>query len=295
MSETTMEVFGVYGYTVINAEDFMPEKELKVIGDIELPSEHPLIPLEGGAYAYPVDAENGRPSSEATVNIREFPAELFEYLGGAEVTVNAAEAAGATTAIANRKGTSAVAATGLASVGLKSGATANLKSGLYTVKVESATTVKVYAASGQDLKRGTNKITVTSNDNCITSSALTITTGTAVEIPNTGLELTGGAGTIAMVVGDTAFFEVRPANTGSTLITLGSQAAAFKTSSGFFTAKKKATGEIVYIFAPKVKGSGVPFSLKENAWCEGAVKLMLCVDDVLGYAYRITHIKPVSA
>jgi len=215
-------IFGVHSVTAYNPDTLVPYGTAKVVGQANLNFSGELVPLNGGSSAYPWRVERGLISSEVTLTLREYPDWLYAAFLGKAVTSNAAETGGAIgSALTNANGTSVVdAATGIATATVKSGSEADLKAGLYVVVAASATTVDVYAMSDVDFAQGTD-LEFVDDSLKITASALTITASTAVTIPNLGVELTGGSGTIGMTTGDTAFFEIRPINTGSTEVVIG--------------------------------------------------------------------------
>ena len=188
-------LYGVHSVTAYNPDTRLPFGTAKVVGSISFANSGEIIDLVGGSNVYPWKKEAGLIDASGTFVFREYPDWAFEAFLGKAATTNAAEAGGSVDAIANRNGTTTVATTGLASVGVKSGSEADVKSTRYVVKVVSATTVDVYAMSDADFAVGTD-LTFQDDTLKITASALTIATSTAVDIPNTGLELTGGSGTI---------------------------------------------------------------------------------------------------
>lgn len=284
-------VFGIHSICPYNAETFEPYGIFKVVGSLTLNDSEEQIPLMGGSSRYPWDIESGQATTDGSFLVREVPDFLFTPVHGATATTGAAETAGAVGTLTNIKGTSAmVATTGIASVGLKSGSSADVKSGIYVVKVASATTVDVYALTDVDFTRGTDL--VFANDALkITASALTITTsGVAVEIPGTGLELIGGSGTIAMTVGDTAWFDCRSINTGSTRVTVGAVNTTKPDVGMLVCAQKKGNNEIFMIDIMKAKLGGFPFNFTEKAWMESEVSFQAAYNSVRDGVYRFIRV-----
>ena len=219
----TKSIFGIHSITAYNPDTLEPYGIAKVLGQASLNFSGELTPLTGGSSPYPWRVERGLISTEVSITLREKPVWEYEVLQGKAATQNAAEASGAvSTALTNAGGTSVMdASTGIATATVKSGSETDLKTGLYVVVAATATTVNVYSMSDVDFAQGTNK--VFEDDTLkINASPLTITSGTAVEVPDFGVELTGGSGTIGMTAGDTAFFEVRAINTGSHDVVIGS-------------------------------------------------------------------------
>lgn len=286
---TARSVFGIHSITTYNPATFEPYGTAKVIGSLSLTFSGEQIPLNGGSLLYPWAVEKGVISTEGSFLLREVPDWSFEALQGAAATVNSAEAGGSVTTIANVGGTSVVAATGIASVGVKSGSEADVKSGMYVVKAASSTTVDVYCMSDVDFLRGTDLVFV--NDALkITSSPLTITSSTPVTIPSCGLELTGGAGTIGMTTGDTAWFDARSINTASRTVTVGKSGETIPDIGILCAAQKKGSGEIFFLDLFKVAASGFPYNLTEKAWMESEVSFQAFYDATRNGVYREIYV-----
>lgn len=260
-------IFGVHSVTPYNRSTGEFYGTIKVLQSSSLSLSGELINLTGGSSKYPWAVEDGLITSELSLSFSQYDDFLYELFMGKAATSNSAESGGSVTTLTDKYGTVVNATTGIASVGVKSGSEADLKFGRFVVKVVSATTVDVYAASDADFARGTDLVFV--NDLLkITSSPLTIPdTGAAVEIPNTGLELIGGSGTVnletAGAVGDTATFESRPINTGSMDITIGASTDSFPEWGAILLAQKR-SGELVEIDVFRAKLAGMPIGLNAN-------------------------------
>ena len=267
-------VFGIHSITTYNPDTLVPYGTAKVLGQANLNFTGEVTPLNGGSSAYPWRVERGLISSEISLTLREYPDWLFSTFLGKAVTSNAAETGGAIgTALTNANGTSVVdSSTGIASVGVKSGSESDLKTGLYVVVAATSTTVDVYAMSDVDFAQGTDLSFV--NDALkITSSALTITASTPVTVPNLGVELTGGSGTIGMTAGDTAFFEVRAINTGSTEVVIGSSNESYVDVGMLIAAQKSGSKTVTYIDIYRCIGVGAPINFTEQAFSEAEITL----------------------
>lgn len=262
---------------------------LKVLGSSSLNFTGEVIPLNGGSSKFPFHVEDGLITAELALTFREYPDFVFELFLGRAVTTNSAEASGSVTSIANVRGTSVVASTGLASVGVESGQEADLKFVKYIVKVVTSTTVDVFASSDIDFARGDN---LNYEDDLlkITASPLTITTGGDVSIPNTGLELTGGAGTIAMTVGDTAEFSSRPINSGSVNVIIGAGSDTFPEFGAIVLAKQRGNGQMVEFDLFRVKAVGLPIGLTENEWSEASVTAQAFLDSARGGVFSMRFV-----
>jgi hypothetical protein len=267
-------VFGIHSLTAYNPDTRLPYGTAKVLGQANFNLTGELTPLNGGSSAYPWRVERGLITSEISVTLREYPDWLYEVFLGKAVTSNAAEANGAVSiALTNTKNTSVQdATTGIATATVKSGSESDLKSGIYAVVAASATTVDVYALSDVDFAQGTDKVFVDDSLK-ITSSALTITASTAVTVPDFGIELTGGSGTIGMTAGDIAIFEVRTANTGSTEVVIGSSTENYVDVGLLLAAQKSGSKNIFYIDVYRAIGVGAPVNLAEQAFSEAEITL----------------------
>ena len=233
---------------------------------------------------------------------KQFNKESYTYLGGAANTPGSAEPNGAVTTLTNANGTSCMAATtGIASVALKSGGAADLKAGMYTVKVVSATTVDVYCDSDIDfgsIYTGGAVGTFVDDTLKITAAPLTVTTaGALTEVTGFGIDLVGGSGTISMTIGDTATFEVRPANVANEVITIGDRNTFLKSYSvTAYSAMKSITGEITYIYMPIVQVSGIgSLGLKEYSWVNSTSKVKILRSESDNYQAKIHRLQRLNA
>jgi hypothetical protein len=289
---TSRSVYGIHSIATYNPATFEPYGIAKLVGSLSLTFSGEQVPLNGGSLLYPWQVEKGVISTEGSFLLREVPDWTFEALQGAAATVNAAEANGAVTTLSNVKGASIVAATGIASVSLLAGSAVDVKSGMYVVKAASATTVDVYALSDVDFLRGADLVFV--NDSLkITSSPLTITTGGDVNIPSIGLKFTGGAGTIGMTAGDTAWFDARSQNQASRTVTVGKSGETIPDIGILCAAQKKGSGEIFFLDIFKVAASGFPYNFTEKAWMESEVSFQAFYDAQRNGVYREIYVDGV--
>ena len=286
-------IFGIHSLTAYNITTREYYGMAQVDASAELSSEGELIPLNGGSSKYPWKVERGLISAELTINLREYPPFLFETLLGKAMTQNSAESGGSVTTIANANGTSVVASTGLASVGVKSGSETDVKFANFVVKAVSATTVDVYASTNVDFANGTDK-TFENDLLKITASALTITTGAAVEVPGYGVELTGGAGTIAMTTGDTATFDSRPINTESEEVVVGSSTEVFNDFGLIISAQRPGDKYMTLIDCYRVAGAGLPINFTENAFSESSISMQLYRDTTRDGLYKLERVKATN-
>lgn len=285
-------VFGVHSISPYSRADHLPYGILKVIGSASLSLQAAVEQLFGGSSRFAWAAESKTISTEMTAKVKAYPGFLFTLFLGGTVTDNSAETGGSVTTLTNFKGTSVkVATTGIASVSVKSGSEADVKFGKYVVKAVSATTVDVYLMSDIDIDRGTDA-TYQSDLLKITASALSITTGADVDIPNTGLKLTGGSGTIGMTTGDTATFGSRPINTGSSDIAIGKNPTSLPAFGAVLLAQKRATAEMFEIEAYNCIGSGLPIPMDEFAFSTTELKMTLLYDSTYDRVFDIRTVIP---
>ncbi len=286
---TEKHIFGIHSITPYNPDTGVPYGTAHVLGEMSFELSAEQIELTGGSQRYPYSVEQGLISAAGSISMKEVPTWATEVFLGAANTDAAAETGGAITAITDLSGTSVVDSTGIASVSVKSGSEADVKTGMYIVKAVSATTVDVYCMTDVDFLRGTDLVFV--NDALkITSSPLTITTGTAVDIPSVGLQLTGGAGTIGMTTGDTAFFDARSINTGSSVVTIGSRGQSIPNIGMYCVAQKGVRGEIFIIDIMRCVASGFPIKFTENAFSTAEISFKAFFDSARNGVFRYIYV-----
>ena len=122
----------------------------------------------------------------------------------------------------------------------------------------------------------------------ITASALTITASTAVEIPNTGLELTGGSGVIALVTDDTAYAQAASAHGGVSEITIGKTTSSFPEHGIVALSAKRADNSLFEIDMLKCVGGGFPLALEETVFAIPELTIKLLFDSVQNAIAKIT-------
>jgi len=226
---TNRIVYGIHSMAPYRRSDDLPYGILKVIGGGTLSLSAEFEDLFGGSNKYAWASEAKTISSEFSATVKSMPDFLFEVYLGASVATTAAAALGSIVdAAANVNGTSAIdATTGMASVTIEAGSEADLKDAKYVIKAVSATTVDVYALTDIAFDKGTDMVF---EDDLLKITATPITvpgTGGTVSIPNTGLEITGGSGAVAMTTDDTASLRVAASHGGVSEITIGGSQATF--------------------------------------------------------------------
>lgn len=284
------QIYGIHSFSAVNRTTSLPYgKLIKVLGSANLSHTRELNTLTGGSNPNAVAVEPGVATNEISLNIKEYETWLHE-LAGADVTNNAAEASGSASALENKVGTSVFdATTGVATAGVKSGSEDDVKDGIYMVVAVSTTTVDVYNVTDISFTRGTD-LSYVDDSLKVTSSALTITTSTAVEIPNTGIEITGGSGTIGMTVDDVAFFTVRSKNTRSSIITYGEnpQPVEFR---GYFYTQKSVNGDYVLLEAPRCIFTDFPMGATENEFSTTDITIQVLFDSTECITHKIHDVR----
>jgi len=280
--------YGIHSMAPYRRSDGLPYGILKVIGGGTLSFSAEFEDLFGGSNKYAWASEAKTISSEFTSTVKSMPDFLFElYLAGDVTTIAASATGSIVDALENVLGTSAFdASTGIASVTVKSGSEADLKDAKYVVKAASATTVDVYMLTDVAADKGTDVIY---EDDLlkITASPLTITASTAVEIPDTGLELTGGSGTIGMIADDTADFRVAAAHGGVSEIVIGKSQSSFPEHGIIAMGGKRADGSLFEIDIFKAVGGGFPLALEETTFSIPELTIKLLYDDVKNAVAKI--------
>ena len=283
-------IFGVHSVSPYNRTTGAFYGILKVLGGSSLSLSGELIELRGGSAKYNWAVEDGKIDAELSLKVREYPNFVFELFLGTAPTTNAAEASGNLSTPANKQGTSIISATTGITTTLTATTPADFKFGKYVIKYASATTVNVYFSSDADLARGTNG-TYQADDLKITATALTITTAGTTLIPSFGITLVGGSGTIAFTSGDTATFEVRPVNTASTTVSIGSTSdSTFPEFGAIIMSQKRGNQEMMEIDALRVKGVGLPMQFQENAWSEAEIKAKCFYDSTQDAVFKMRHV-----
>lgn len=282
--------FGIFAVAAVNRATRRPYGQAEIVGDGSVAFEADSVDNRGGSSLYVRATEITEINGSATFNMREWPSWAYQVFMGASIAnLGASATAGTIGTIGNVFGESVVATTGVIDPTLDAGEEANLKTNYYYVEAVSATTVDVYTSSTFQYKRGTN-LFPEDEQMKITASPLTIAADTAVAIPGTGLEITGGSGIIAMVVGDVGFFKVDAPHNGKTTITIGGSGIVIPEHELVIWGKQRASGEIARIRcfkAQAVSGMTIPFTQADFASTDITVKLLLdsAVDAVAEIEY----------
>lgn len=289
-------VYGIHSLTPYRRSDGLPYGILLVLGGANLELTAEQEQLFGGSNKYAWASEVKTVSTQFTANVKSYEDFLFELFLGAEATENAAESGGSVTTLTDVNGTSVVdATTGIASVGIipTTGA-ANLKFGKYVVKVTDAgaDTVTIYAMTDIDFLKGTN---ASYTDDTLAVATAVIPGGSAtVDVAALGIRFTGGSGTVAMTLGDTAEFYVRPINTVSSDIEFGQNNTVFPEFGCILLAQKQASFRMMEIELYKCSGSGMPINLQETAFSVADLTVTALYDSTKGLVGKIRHVDATS-
>jgi len=285
-------VYGVHSVAPYSRKDGKFFGIAKVLASSDLNFSGELVQLNGGSNKWPFAIEDGLLTAEISLGFKEYPDFVFELFLGKAVTNNAAEATGNVTAIVDVNGTSTVdAATGIASVAATAADEGDLKFGKYVVEVITATTVDVYASTDLDFARGIDAEFETDLLK-ITASPITIpdTSGT-VALPDFGLTFTGGSGSVAMTIGDTAEFFVRPVNDSSREVTIGATTDTRPEFGMLAYAALRADGSMFEFDLFRVKGIGLPIGLAENAFAEPEISAQAFYDAAKNAVFKMRQVK----
>jgi len=237
----------------------------RVLGDASFNLNATSVQLYGGSSPYAWASEITQVDAEFVCNVKESPDMLYSIFGGADINKTAANADGSVVALQNGNGDSVFnATTGIASATIKSGSESDLKFDKYIIVATGATAVDVYAMTNLQFSKVT-ALTYQNDALKITAAPLTIVTATAVEVPNTGIELTGGSGTIALDTNDTAVYSTMGAHGGISKIDLGKEGVVFPEHGMVIYGKERSSGELMEIEIFKAQAaSGMVIPMTEG-------------------------------
>lgn len=283
-------IFGVHGLTPYERSSGLPFGTIRVLKGSTFTLTGDLVELNAGSAKFSWAIEENVITSELQIKPAEFPNFLIELFLGKKPTLNASEAAGSVTNGANKKGTTVIGATGISAVEVDD--SDELKFGDYVIKAVSATTVDLFSLSNVDFERGTPE---DYEDDLlkINDTPIAIVLLTDAPVTNFGFKLVGGAGAIAMVVGDTAKFSVRPPNSESTEVIIGGLSDVFPTFGALAVAQKRGTGEMMMLDIFKLKAIGLPFNMEEKAFAEAEITAKASYDAAESGVFKFKHVKPI--
>lgn len=284
-------LFGIHSILFYRRSDRTPYgPPLKVLasGGVDLPAD--FEDLTGGSEKFVLASEPKTITPEMKVTTKDYADYLYQLFMGATVTKNAAEASGNVGTITNYKGTSVQhATTGITTVAvIPSTGAANLKFGKIVVVATGASTVNILYSSDIDFRRGTD-IQYQNDELEVLAADVTIATGNN-DVASLGLRFTGGAGPIAFTVGDTAEFDVRPPNAGSSVIDIGDVGTEFPEFGAIIYAQKRGSGEMFEIECYRCIGAGLPMNFEEKVFAQAELTIKVLKDFTLDRVMRIRAI-----
>jgi len=197
--------FGVSKLTLISKDSVGESAEITSVDSIDFAGlQSPLVQQKSGNEGLAVAVGTGEAEGTITATIQKYSLELLKILTPKEAIITSDDSGTPAISSSNELGTSVINATTGLIVGLKAGAEASLKAGAYIVIARSSSTVDVIATT-KDFK--------TNAQGVLNATPLSISSGVSVDVLDqdgnpTGLEITGGSGTIAFVEGDFANVDV---------------------------------------------------------------------------------------
>lgn len=286
-------LFGIHSilfYKRDTKEPYGPPLKVLASGGVDLPAD--FEDLTGGSEKFVLASEPTTIVPEMSITTKDYADFLYEIFMGATVTKNAAEAAGNVGGLANVSGTSIVdATTGIAGIAVKSGEEGNLKFARYVIVRKSATTINILASTDIDFRKGTS-VSYQNDELELLATDVTIPgTGGTVDIDELGLTITGGSGAIALAENDTAEFEVRSVNNGSSIIDIGDAGTTFPEFGAVIYAQKRGSGEMFEIECYRCIGAGMPHNFEEKAFAQAELTVKVLKDFSIDRVMRIRAIK----
>jgi len=281
-------LFGVHSITPYSRRDGLPFGTARVLQGSTFKLEGDTIELKGGSNRFSWQVEDGDINATLAFTVSEYPNWLFQLFGGKAPTQGSAEPSGGVSAMADKYGTSVVAATGLlATVTVTTDA--DLKMGKYVVKATASDAVEIYAMSDVDFGRGTDDSF--DNDALLIDTWTGITSGSTHLVANHGITLTAGASATSMTIGDTAEFEVRPVNTFNREVVIGGIADEFPEFGCVLYAQKSGSGAVFEIDAYKMKSIGIGLGAERKAYGQSEYTAKAAYDAVKKGMCRIREVE----
>jgi len=285
-------IFGIHSVAPYNRTTGEFYGIAKVLDNSSIAINSELISLTGGSQKFPWAVENGPSTAEISLSVSQYDNFLIQLAYGKAPTENAAEVSGSVTALTNKYGTLVEAVTGIDSIGIEAGEEGNLKFGKYVAKAASATTIDLYISSDIDITRGTDG-EYQSDLLKVTESPITIPdSGASVSFTGYGVEFIGGSGTVAMTVGDTAIFEIRPPNSKSMDVVIGGSSDVVPEIGLMIYSQQRGTAEMFEIDVYRAKLTGMPFGFTKNEWSVAEIAAQAYYDSVRNGILSIRHITP---
>ena len=293
--------YGIHIICPFRISDGRPYGALKVLGGGTMNMSSEFEELFGGSSSFSWEVQAKTISADWTATVKSMPNFLFELFLGASVTETAASAAGTVGDFSNVLNSASApvfdAVTGIATASAKAGGTSDLKDGIYVVVAVTATTVDIYALSDIEFQKlgAANDLSYLNDELKINATPLVIAMGAAVEILGLGVELTGGSGTIAMEIGDTARFSVRSAHNGYSVIEIGKGSTEFPEHRQLCLSQKRSNGDTFELELHRVVGSGFGIPFEEQSFAIPELNMKLIKDPCLDKVATIRAKKGVNS
>jgi hypothetical protein len=282
--------FGIHSVSPYNRSTGEFFGELRVLENSSLSLAGETIDLLGGSNKFPWEAADGAITAEMSLAFSEYPDFVFELFLGNAPTSNAAEATGSISGFANVKGSSIKdASNGIDAIEVTSGDSADLKFGKYIIKALSSDRFDVFLSSDIDIGRGTDGEMLT--DTLKIASNLDISSADVVDA-TFGITFSK-VGTPNFTTGDTAEFFVRPVNTKSMDVTIGSTAnQSFPNFGAIIYSQKKGDGEMFEVDAFNCKAVGMPLNFARNTFSAAEVTVKMLYDSAKDGVFKVRHVTP---
>lgn len=283
-------IYGVHGVTPYSRTTGLPYGELRIVKTSSLSLQGELQELMGGSSKYAWAAEEGAITSELSINVGEIPNFMFTLFLGKAPTDGSAETTGNVSTLTDKNGTTVSdASNGISAVGVLTGSSANLKFGKYVVSAISATEFDVYYLTGIDLGRGTDGSFI--NDALKIASSQAFASGT-LSLPDWGLIFTK-AGIPAFTTGDSATFEVRPVNSGSSSVRVGGViGTSFPEFGALVYAQKRGNQEMFELDIFRAKAAGMPIPFEMGAFAAYEIKAKCLYDESKDGIFDMRFVQP---
>lgn len=273
-------IFGIHSILFYNrstGKPYGPPLKVLASGGVDLPAE--FEDLTGGSEVFTLASELKSITPEMKITTKDYADYLYELFMGATVTQNAAELTGSVSGLANFSGTSVVdATTGVASIAPLTGSEANMKFAKYVLVATGANTVNVLASTDIDFRRGVAVEYQNDQLEVLASDVTVPDSGGTIGIASLGIEITGGSGTVALVTDDTAEFDVRPPNSGSSDIIIGEVGGIFPEFGAIIYAAKRGSDELFEIECYRCIGGGLPHNFEEKVFAQAELTVKVLKD-----------------
>lgn len=285
-------VYSIHSILCYRRTTGVPYGIMRVVQGGEISLTGDSVDLFGGSSRFPWASEVGDIESEFQFTSSEYPDFVFELFLGATITQTNADTDGSVGTLTNLNGTSFVdPTTGMASVAATVGDTADLKYGRYICVATTDDDFDIYLQSNIDQNKGTDLVYIDDGMKITATPLALADTGATVIVADIGVTFTGGSGTIAFVVGDTAYFDVLPIHTGRSKIVVGQASTSFPEFGARMCAAKRSNGEIFEVQAYRCVGNGMPIGLTRNEFAEPEMTMKLLRDSVLDAVFAIEAVK----